>query len=129
MIVERACLLRRLGRHREALEAWQDVAHGGGPDAAFAWIEVAKCLEHRERDPAGALVACAAADRLAQRSRFLGRPMRPVEADLARRQLRLSRRIRGRRTNLGQAVGRPADQRGTWQTPAMSLGDGVPHER
>ena len=74
MIVERARLLRRLGRHREALEAWRDVAHAGGPDAAFAWIEVAKCLEHRERDPAGALGACAAADRLAQRSRLLGRP-------------------------------------------------------
>ncbi|HLX33881.1 MAG TPA: hypothetical protein VKR30_01415, partial [Candidatus Limnocylindrales bacterium] len=94
MIVERARLLRRLGRYREALEAWQDVAHAGGPDAALAWIEVAKCLEHRERDPAGALGACAAADRLAQRSRLLGRPLRTVEADLSRRRLRLSRRLR-----------------------------------
>jgi len=94
MIVERARLLRRLGRHREALEAWQDVAHAGGPDAALAWIEIAKCLEHRERDPAGALGACAAADRLAQRSRLLGRPLRTIEADLGRRRLRLSRRLR-----------------------------------
>jgi tetratricopeptide (TPR) repeat protein len=94
IIVERARLLRRLGRHREALEAWRDVAHAGGPDAALAWIEVAKCLEHRERDPAGALGACAAADRLAQRSRLLGRPLRTIEADLGRRRLRLSRRLR-----------------------------------
>lgn len=93
MIVERARLLRRLGRHREALEAWQDVAHAGGPDAALAWIEVAKCLEHRERDPAGALGACAAADRLAQRSRLLGRPLRNLEADLGRRRIRLGRRL------------------------------------
>ena len=94
IIVERARLLRRLGRHREALEAWRDVAHAGGPDAALAWIEVAKCLEHRERDPSGALNACAAADRLAQRSRMLGRPLRTVEADLGRRRLRLSARTR-----------------------------------
>ncbi len=94
ILVERARLLRRLGRHREALEAWQDVAHAGGHDAAIAWIEVAKCLEHRERDPAGALNACAAADRLAQRSRMLGRPLRLVEADLGRRRIRLSRRMK-----------------------------------
>ena len=94
MIVERARLLRRLGRHREALEAWRDVAHTGGPDAAVAWIEVAKCLEHREHDPAGAMSACATASGLAQRSRLLGRPLRAVEADLGRRRIRLSRRIR-----------------------------------
>jgi hypothetical protein len=94
MIVERARLLRRLGRHREALEAWRDVAHAGGPDAAVAWIEVAKCLEHRERDPAGAMSACAAASGVAQRARLLGRPLRAVEADLGRRRVRLSRRIR-----------------------------------
>jgi hypothetical protein len=94
IIVERARLLRRLGRHREALEAWQDVARSGGPDAALAWIEVAKCLEHRERDPAGALGACAAADQLARRSRFLGRPLRGIEADLGRRRIRLNRRVK-----------------------------------
>jgi tetratricopeptide (TPR) repeat protein len=104
MIVERARVLRRLGRHHEALEAWRDVAHAGGPDAALAWIEVAKCLEHRERDPLGALGACAAADRLAQRSRFLGRPLRAVEADLGRRRIRLSRRIRDPVTAIGARV-------------------------
>ena len=93
LIVERARILRRLGRHREALEAWQDVARAGGPLAALAWIEVAKCLEHRERDPRGALDACAAADRLAQRSRLLGRPLRMVEADLGRRRRRLGHRL------------------------------------
>jgi len=94
IIIERARLLRRLGRHREALQAWQDVARSGGPEAALAWIEVAKCLEHRERDPVGALGACAAADQLARRSRFLGRPLRTVEADLGRRRLRLNRRVK-----------------------------------
>ncbi|MGH2512593.1 MAG: ribonuclease H-like domain-containing protein [Candidatus Limnocylindrales bacterium] len=93
LIVERARLLRRLGRHHEALEAWRDVAHAGGPEAALAWIEVAKCLEHRERDPGGALDACALADRLAQRSRLLGRPLRGIEADLGRRRRRLNRRL------------------------------------
>jgi hypothetical protein len=100
MIVERARLLRRLGRHYEALEAWRDVAHAGGPDAATAWIEVAKCLEHRERDPVGAMGACVAAGRLAQRSRFLGRPLRAVEADLGRRRVRLGRRIKGPATEV-----------------------------
>ncbi len=100
LIVERARILRRLGRHREALEAWQDVARSGGPEAAMAWIEVAKCLEHRERDPRAALDACAAADRLAQRSRLLGRPMRTVEADLGRRRRRLGHRLaRGERSH------------------------------
>ena len=61
---------------------------------ALAWIEVAKCLEHREHDPAGAMSACAAASGLAQRSRLLGRPLRAVEADLGRRRVRLSQRIR-----------------------------------
>lgn len=108
IIIERARLLRRLGRHREALVAWQDVATSGGPDAALAWIEVAKCLEHRERDPAGALGACAAADRLAQRSRLLGRPLRAVEADLGRRRLRLSRRVRHRVTGRSGSGAAPA---------------------
>lgn len=104
IIVERARVLRRLGRHREALEAWQDVARSGGPDAALAWIEVAKCLEHRERDPAAALGACAAADRLAQRSRLLGRPLRAVESDLGRRRIRLGRRL-GRHPAGGRVPG------------------------
>ena len=122
MIVERARLLRRLGRHREALEAWRDAAHGGGPDAASAWIEVAKCLEHRERDPVGALDACAAADRLAQRARFIGRPMRLVEADLARRRLRLSRRVRGSAAPTGGPMEARVAAGGEWQTPRVNLG-------
>ena len=129
MIVERARLLRRLGRHREALEAWRDAAHGGGPDAAFAWIEVAKCLEHHERDPVGALSACAAADRLAQRARFLGRPMRLVEADLARRRLRLSRRVRRPIGGPDRVAGRPVERRDEWQTPRMTPADAILLER
>jgi hypothetical protein len=38
LLVERARLLRRLARHDEALETWQDLARGGGPVAATAWI-------------------------------------------------------------------------------------------
>jgi uncharacterized protein YprB with RNaseH-like and TPR domain len=123
LIVERARILRRLGRHREALEAWQDVARAGGPEAARAWIEVAKVFEHRKRDPLAALEACAAADRLAQRSRFLGRPLRGIEADLGRRRVRLGKRLgtglrpggRSAREPLrgsGPPPGRPAPPRG-----------------
>jgi hypothetical protein len=93
LLVERAHLLRRLGRHEDALTSWRDVAAGAGPMSGVAWIEAAKILEHRRRDPAGALDACAAAGRIAERSRRLGRPLGALEADLARRRRRLIRRI------------------------------------
>jgi tetratricopeptide (TPR) repeat protein len=93
VLVERARLLRRLGRHEEALATWRDLAIGGGSLAARAWIEVAKGLEHRRRDPAAALEAAAAALRIAERSRALGQPLRHVECDLVRRRARLRARI------------------------------------
>jgi uncharacterized protein len=93
LLVQRARVLRRLGRHDEALATWRDLGLGGGPWAGVAWIEVAKILEHRRRDPIGALEACGRADRIAERARFLGRRLPVLEADLGRRRRRLTRRI------------------------------------
>ena len=93
IVADRARLLRRVGRDEEALEAWQDLARGGGPHAITAWIEVAKWLEHRARDPAGALAATRAAQAAVERARFVGRPLARLEADLAIRARRLQRRL------------------------------------
>ena len=93
--LERARLLRRLGRHDEALSAWRDMAAGGSPLAGLAWVEVAKSLEHRRRDHAAALEACTAAARIAERARWLGRPLVDIEADLTRRRRRLVGRMTG----------------------------------
>jgi tetratricopeptide (TPR) repeat protein len=98
LLVDRARLLRRLDRHDEALAAWRDLAHGGGRWAGVGWIEVAKILEHRRRDPVGALEACDRASRVAERARFIGARLPGLEADLARRRRRLVRRT---------VVGRP----------------------
>jgi tetratricopeptide (TPR) repeat protein len=93
IVADRARLLRRLGRDDEALEAWRDLANGGGPYAIAAWIEVAKALEHRVHDPAGALAATRAAQAAVERARFTGRPLPRLEADLAIRARRLLRRV------------------------------------
>jgi hypothetical protein len=93
IIADRARLLRRVGRDDEALEAWQDLARGGGPHAITAWIEVAKALEHRSRDPGGALAATRAAQAAVERARFVGRPLARLEADLVIRARRLQRRL------------------------------------
>jgi hypothetical protein len=90
---ERARALRRLGRDDEALDAWQAIALAGGPFAAVGWIEVAKVLEHRRRDPAGALAATDAAARIAERARLVGRRLPILEADLGRRRRRLRARL------------------------------------
>lgn len=93
LLVDRARLLRRLGRHDEALAAWRDLALGGGRWAGVGWIEVAKILEHRRRDPAGALEACDRASRVAERARLIGSRLPGLEADLARRRRRLSHKV------------------------------------
>ena len=93
LLLERARLLRRLGRHEDAHAAWRDLATGGGSMAGIAWLEVAKVLEHRWRDPAAALGACTAAERIAERARRLGRPLIGIEADLVRRRRRLAGRM------------------------------------
>ncbi len=90
---ERARLLRRLGRVADAREAWRAIAGRGGPLAAIAWIELAKVLEHVDRDFTGALRATASAAALAERSAAIGRPLLRIEADLSRRRRRLYRRL------------------------------------
>jgi hypothetical protein len=111
LATERARLLRRLGRFVDAESAWLEVADGGGTLGALAWVEIAKLREHRRRDPEAALAATLAALRLVERRRFLGRPDARLERDLARRTLRLRRRI-SRRSRSRPSAGRPVG-RGT----------------
>jgi hypothetical protein len=94
--VERARILRRLGRFEDAAAAWIAIADRGGTRAILAWIEVAKLREHRLGDPAGAFDAVRSGWRQAERSRRLGRPVPRAEADLVTRGRRLRERI-GRR--------------------------------
>ncbi len=111
LLVDRARLLRRVGRVDDALAAWRDIAIGGGKWAGVGWIEVAKILEHRRRDPAGALEACHRADRIAERARFLGRRLPLLEADLARRRRRLNRKTAASRVAHVAASGPRAARR------------------
>ena len=91
--VDRAHLLRRVGRHREAAEAWAGVAAGPGRTAIVAWIELAKLREHRLGDPAGALDAALRGAAAADRRRQLALPEPGLEADLRGRLQRLRRRV------------------------------------
>ncbi len=90
--IERAYLLRRLGRWAEAIDAWDALASGTGRTAVIAAIELAKLHEHRRRDARRALEIVATGLTLAMRRRRLGRPEPRLEADLERRRLRLERR-------------------------------------
>jgi len=90
---ERARMLRRLGRHRDAEAAWIEMAGSGGTLAALAWIEVAKLREHRFRDLGGALTAASAAARLVERQGLLGRRLPRLEAGLGHRLARLRARL------------------------------------
>jgi hypothetical protein len=91
---ERARTLRRLGRPGDAAAAWEAIAVAGGPGAARAWVEVAKLREHALADHAGALAATAAAERAAERTRFLGAPDPMLEPALAHRRRRLGGLLR-----------------------------------
>lgn len=91
--VERARILRRLGRFDDAVGAWIAIADRGGTRAILAWIEIAKLREHRLGDPAGAFDAVRAGWRQAERSRRLGRPLPRAEADLVSRGRRLRERL------------------------------------
>lgn len=90
---ERARLLRRLGRHGEAEGAWLELTEAGGTLAVLAWIEVAKAREHRLHDLEGALAAVSLATRTIERQRFLGRALPRLELAIARRGVRLRRRL------------------------------------
>jgi uncharacterized protein YprB with RNaseH-like and TPR domain len=90
--VDRAHLLRRLGRTVEALEAWDALAHGPGRTAILATIEASKLREHRLADVGGALASVERGLALADRRRALGMPEPALEQDLRHRWRRLRRR-------------------------------------
>jgi hypothetical protein len=90
--VERARLLRRLGRFHDAAAAWEGLGSGPGPLAAHAWVEVAKLREHRLGDLRGALVASRRAAELANRRRRFGLIDPVFDRALAARLSRLTRR-------------------------------------
>ena len=90
--VDRAHLLRRLGRTQAAVEAWDALACGPGRVAIVAAIEAAKLREHRSADPIGALASVQRGLTLADRRRGLGMPEPALEADLRHRLRRLQRR-------------------------------------
>lgn len=91
--VDRAHLLRRLGRTSEALDAWDALACGPGRTAILAAIEAAKLREHRLADPGGALRSVERGLALADRRRALGMPEPTLESDLRHRWHRLRRRV------------------------------------
>src|SRR5262245_30347997 len=95
--IDRAHVLRRLGRFEEALAAWDALSYGRGRIQVVAAIEAAKLLEHRLRDPLGAMAAVDRGQAMADRRRTLGMPEPALEADLRRRRQRLSVRIAARR--------------------------------
>jgi hypothetical protein len=90
--VDRAHLLRRLGRHLEAATAWEALTAGTSRSAIIATIELAKLNEHRLGDRGAALRAVLRGFSLTERRRRLGMPEPALEADLVRRHERLLRR-------------------------------------
>ena len=120
---ERGRLLRNLGRPAEAREAWRALATRNGPLSAIAWVELAKVLEHVERDFTGALDAVTAAQRLADHSAFIGRPLPMLASDLAHRRARVTRRL------AASDPGCPSESRavaGGEAAPSHAIPDGSP---
>jgi len=111
--IERARLLRRLGRHHEAVATWLDLATGPGAIAVQAWIEVAKLREHRLGDLAGALDAASRAIALAERRRRLGMGDPRVDHALGVRIDRLRRRTAAGLVSPGQPTSVRAGTSGT----------------
>ena len=102
--LERALLLRRLGRSDEAVEAWRAIAAGGGRTGILAWIALAKEMEHGARDLRAALEATRRAEELLARRRSIGLFCAEAERDLPRRRARLIRRlVRRQRLTTGPA--------------------------
>ena len=108
--IERARILRRLGRYEDAVAAWLELAAGRGAIAVHAWIEVAKLREHRLGDRPGALDASERAARLAEARRRMGLGDPVTERALRVRLDRLRRRVPGS----GEVA--PARQAGTRST-------------
>lgn len=97
LFLDRADVLRRLGRIEEACEAWRALAASPGRLGVVASIELAKLREHRLGDDVGALEAATRGLAAAERRRRLGRPEPILEANLEHRLTRLRRRLDGRR--------------------------------
>jgi uncharacterized protein YprB with RNaseH-like and TPR domain len=91
--LDRAHLLRRLGRIDEAIEAWDAIACGPGRTAVVATIEAAKLREHRLGDAVGAMATVERGLHLADRRRARGLPEPALEADLRHRWRRLRARL------------------------------------
>jgi len=91
--LDRAHLLRRLGRYAESAEAWAGVAAGPGRTAIVAWIELAKLREHRLGDLVGAHEAALRGTVAADRRQQLGMPEPALETDLRHRLARLRARL------------------------------------
>jgi len=119
--IERGRMLRRLGRHEEAVATWLDLAAGAGAVAVQAWVEVAKLREHRLADLPGALDATSRAIAIAERRRRLGLGDPVVDRSLAARLDRLRRRTvgDGGTSARGGAV-QPAGRGGTSGTRGSS---------
>jgi hypothetical protein len=92
--MDRAHLLRRLGRYADSAAAWEAIAAGTGRGAIMATIELAKLHEHRLGDRPAAMAAVLRGFSLVERRRRIGRPEPALEADLLRRHDRLRRRAR-----------------------------------
>jgi hypothetical protein len=112
LLAERARLLRRLDRSRDAEAAWSELVAAGGTLAALAWIEVAKLREHKFRDPQGALDAASLAASVVERQGRLGRRVPLLESALAHRISRLRARVL-RAQGLGMRVERRRIRRST----------------
>jgi hypothetical protein len=96
ILVERARLLRRLGRFGDAAAVWEAIGAGAGPLSAHAWIEVAKLREHRLHDLPGAFRAAERARSVIERRRRIGRFDPALDRALADRLGRLARRLEAR---------------------------------
>jgi hypothetical protein len=104
ILIERARLLRRLGRFDAAAATWEALGSGPGHLAVMAWIEVAKLREHRLRDPEGALEAVDRARARVERRRHLGRPDPRLERELTHRRGRLVVRLAAARRSRSWVV-------------------------
>lgn len=113
IVIERGRLLRRLGRHEDAIAAWLDLAKGPGSVAVQAWIEVAKLREHRLADLPGALDATRRAVALTERRRRLGLGDPVVGHALAKRLGRLQRRLTQAGAAIPAALGATSGTRGS----------------
>jgi hypothetical protein len=107
LYLDRAHVLRRLGRIDDACQAWATLAASSGRLGVVASIELAKLREHRQRDLLGAFEASTRGLASAERRRRIGRPEPALEANLLRRMARLRRRLDGRRASVdGARAGR-----------------------